>query len=161
MSFARRHEEPVAVVMLDIDDFSKVNDTDGQAGGDAMLRSMAKLVRKNARSEDVVARYGADQMVVLMRRTTLEQASVFGERICEAVRKAAFDVGDVPIRASVSIGVASFEPGRLDIADNQQLLDGADTAMYEAKSGGKDRVAMWSRTAPADAESAADEPEPG
>lgn len=171
MSFARRHNEPVAVVMVDVDDFKKVNDTDGQAGGDALLSGIAKLIRRSARLEDVVARYGGDQFVVVLRRSNADAASTFVERLLKAVRKATFDVGDVPIRASVSAGLASFAPepdtrraaaGRSKkrgakkvevvpsaLEEGQRLLDRADAAMYEAKSGGKDRFARWKDGEPA------------
>jgi len=129
--------------MIDIDDFRRVVAADGQTGGDALLRAIAELVRRCSRLEDEVARFGEDQLAVILRATPADQAIVYGERICQLVRKQHFDVGEVAIRATVSVGVASFEPDRTDVEAAAVLLDRADAALYRAKSDGKDRVAGW------------------
>jgi diguanylate cyclase (GGDEF)-like protein len=146
LSYARRHKEPLAVVLMDVDEFHKVNEADGQAAGDALLREIAKVVREDARLEDVVTRYGNDQFVTVMRNSDAAAASVFAERLTEKIRGRTYAVGDVPIRATISCGVASYEPEKVDIEEMAVLLDHADAAVYAAKEGGRDRVACW--TAP-------------
>jgi two-component system cell cycle response regulator len=141
LSYTRRHESPCCVALIDVDGFSQVVATDGQTGGDALLRAIAELICGSSRLEDDVARFGDHQLAVILRSATAEQGAVFGERVCQLVRERVFDVGEVAIRATVSIGVASFEPGRFDVKEAAELLDRADTALYRAKSSGKDRVA--------------------
>ena len=143
VSFTRRQTSPCTVALIDIDDFRRVVAADGQAGGDALLKAIAELARRCSRLEDEVARFGEDQVAVLLRATSAEQALVYGARICQLVREQRFDVGDVAIRATVSVGVASFEPGQYDVDEPAVLLDRADAALYRAKSDGKDRVAGW------------------
>lgn len=143
VSHTRRHSTPCSVAMVDIDDFRRVVAADGQTGGDALLRAIAELVRRCSRLEDEVARFGEDQLAVILRATPVDQAIVYGERLCQLVRGQHFDVGEVAIRATVSVGVASFEPDRTDVKEAAELLDRADAALYRAKSDGKDRVAGW------------------
>jgi diguanylate cyclase (GGDEF)-like protein len=143
LAYARRHSEPLSVVMLDIDDFHKVNEADGRAAGDALLRAIAELLRGGSRAEDVVGRYGSDQYLVVLRGTGEAEAKVYAERMRKSCRSRTFDVGDVPLRISLSVGVASFQPGGPEVEDLQKLLDRADSAVYRAKSGGKNRVEPW------------------
>ncbi len=143
VSYTRRHSTPCSVVMIDVDDFRRVMATDGQAGGNALLRAIAELVRRSSRLEDEVARAGEDQLAVILRATGADQAIVFGERVCQLVREQHFDVGDVAIRATVSVGVASYEPDGTDVEEATVLLDRAAAALCCAKSDGKDRVAGW------------------
>jgi diguanylate cyclase (GGDEF)-like protein len=144
LSFSRRHKVPVAITLIDIDDMKKVNDADGQQGGDALLRHVSDLVRRNVRIEDVVARYGGDEIVVILRAQTSIQAAKFAARMRTLIRKKPFDVGDVPIRATVTIGVAGFEEG-FEVENPIELLDRADVALHRAKDAGKDRVERWSK----------------
>jgi diguanylate cyclase (GGDEF)-like protein len=143
LAFSRRHKQPLAVTLLDVDDMKKVNDADGQQGGDALLRAVAELVRRNVRVEDVVCRYGGDELVVILRAQTSIEAAKVSARLRLLVRKKPFDVGDVPIRATVTIGVAAFEPGSAEVESPTQLLDRADVALHRAKDAGKDRVERW------------------
>ena len=100
LSYTRRHSTPCAVALIDVDDFRRVVAADGQVGGDALLRAIAELVRRNARLEDEVARFVGDQIAVLLRAATAAQAVVFGERVCQLVGEQHFDVGDVAIHAA-------------------------------------------------------------
>lgn len=160
LAFARRHSQPLSVVMFDIDDFHKVNEADGRAAGDALIRAMAEVLQKDSRIEDVVTRYGGDQFVVVMRASTAEQSSIYAERVCKQLRTRTFAVGDVPLRISMSVGIASYEPGRFEIDDLQKLLDRADAAVYQAKSEGKDRIEPWIEEYTGDSEMAPESGEP-
>ena len=143
LSYTRRHTNPCCVALIEVDDFQRVVAAGGPGGGDTLLRLLAELVRSSSRFEDDVARFDGEKLAVLLRSTTSEQAMVFGERLCQLVRERVFDVGDVAMVATISLGVASFEPGRFDVKQVAELLDRADAALYRAKSGGKGRVARW------------------
>ncbi len=153
LAYGHRHGEPVAVALTDIDDTKKVVDADGQAGADKLIKQIAKLVRTTMRAEDVVVRYGADELMVLMRNTALEEGKNIMERARKAVEKRTFDTGDIPIRATITVGLSAFEPaGRakgkkkkepVDPELATQLLDRADSALYRGKDAGKNRCAVF------------------
>jgi diguanylate cyclase (GGDEF)-like protein len=152
-AYARRHGEPLALALIDIDDAKKVVDADGQPGMDALLRQIAQLIKKGVRQEDVVARYGADEFVVVMRNTSGDRAVAVMERLRKAVGKLTFDTGDIPIRASVTIGVASVAPKAVAKAKakqqpptqetTRQLFDRADSALFRGKDAGKNRTVAF------------------
>jgi diguanylate cyclase (GGDEF)-like protein len=143
LSFARRHQEPLSIVLADVDGMQKVIDTDGHRGASMLLSAIAELIREGSRYEDIVGRYGEDEVLVVLRATVSERALSYAERMAAVVRKRAFDVGDVAIRATVSLGVAAYEPGRFDIDGALLLVERAETAVQRAKQQGKDRAAAW------------------
>jgi diguanylate cyclase (GGDEF)-like protein len=154
LSYARRHGEALSVALLDIDDCKKVVDTDGQLVADKLLLEIANAVRKNTRVEDVIARYGADELLIILRGTDKKAADTLCNRICQSVHKKVLDIGgDVPIRPSVSIGVSTFakaKPKKTDkpsetvtAEEAAELTLQADAALYKAKDGGKNQVAHW------------------
>lgn len=156
LAYAHRHGEPLSVALIDVDGFTKVVDVDGQQGGDLLISAIAEVVRTTSRVEDVVARFGQDEIAVALRGTTLEGAQTYAERLVAALRDRTYHTGDVPIRATVTVGVSCF-PARkrrrratgpesqapLDPAMVTALLDQADQALYRGKREGKDRVAVW------------------
>jgi len=109
MAWARRRKDPLSLALFDVDDFKKVIDADGQKAADDLLSVIATMVRKATRQEDVVARYGADELVVVMRGTGAEQARDTVDRLRKQVGARVFDVGDVPIKATVSVGVVTYD----------------------------------------------------
>lgn len=127
---------PAAVLMLDLDHFKKVNDSLGHAAGDRLLRDVAELCAASLRKEDVLARYGGEEFVVIAPQTGLHEAGLLAQRIRLAVEGARFEVlGEAPV--TVSIGVAGAREGSLD-----GLLKSADTALYEAKVTGRNKVVV-------------------
>ncbi|MCW2726909.1 MAG: diguanylate cyclase with sensor [Frankiales bacterium] len=142
-----RFGRPLALLMLDLDHFKKVNDTLGHQRGDAVLVELAARVRAEVRDVDTVARYGGEEVVVILPETDAAGAAQAAERICEAVRRDAFgEPGQVPVEVTVSVGAAVFPAHGGDAAD---LLRCADEALYEAKRTGRDtwRVATPSTSA--------------
>jgi len=133
----KRYASPATVLMIDIDHFKKVNDTYGHDVGDIVLQDLAKLLRAQVRAVDMVARWGGEEFLVLMPETPAEPAAVVARRILAAVRATPFAVPGRTIGLTVSIGAASFTP---DIASVDALVKRADTALYDAKSGGRDRL---------------------
>lgn len=136
---AQRFNRPVALLLLDIDHFKRVNDTYGHLAGDAVLRGLSELLRREARAIDRVCRYGGEEITVILPETDPDAAANFAERLRAAVEAQPFDANSEPIRITVSIGVASW-PAQ---ADSETLVAGADTALYAAKEGGRNRVVRY------------------
>lgn len=153
LAWAHRFGRAVSVALVDVDDTKKVMDADGQAGAERLVKQIAQLVQKGTRAYDVVARYGSDELMLLMRDTGLEEASAILERIRKAVAKRTFDTGDIPIRATITVGLAAYEPAGPPKGKNKkepfdgelihQLLDRADSALFRGKDAGKNRVALY------------------
>jgi diguanylate cyclase (GGDEF)-like protein len=139
---ARRYGRPLALVMLDIDHFKKINDTYGHAAGDAALRATASVLRKAARASDTPGRLGGEEFAVLLPETNAAEALVVAERIREDVKALVVANEGATIRFTGSIGIAE-QTGDTDTID--MLLHNADEALYEAKEGGRDRVVQFGR----------------
>jgi two-component system, cell cycle response regulator len=135
-----RFQRPLAVLMLDLDHFKQVNDKQGHARGDSVLRELAFRVQEQIREVDTFARYGGEEFVVVLPETSVEGAAQLAERICEAVRREPFRYeGEEPLDITVSIGGAAYpEHG----ASAATLMRAADRALYAAKGEGRDRWHM-------------------
>ncbi|MEM1030798.1 MAG: GGDEF domain-containing protein [Myxococcota bacterium] len=108
VSFAARHGAAVSVALIDVDDFQKVVDVDGQGGADRLMVEIANVVRGATRLEDVVARYGTDELIVILRGAAEAPARAYADRVREAIRNRTYETGDIPIRATATVGVATF-----------------------------------------------------
>lgn len=129
----------LSLLMFDIDHFKRINDTHGHLYGDLVLKSIAAFIKKKLRREDIFARFGGEEFVILMPHTTLEQVVEKAEDLRKGI--GSLIISDKMISASVtiSIGVSSFP----EMADNQiSLLKSADDALYEAKRQGRNRVCV-------------------
>ena len=136
VSSARRHGLALSVLMFDIDHFKAINDTYGHAGGDAVLREFAARLRPILRTEDIPARWGGEEFLVIAPVTTGEGAQALGERIRACIADTPFAIGaDQTCSVTVSVGCAS---SRGD--DPDALIDRADEALYLAKTSGRDQV---------------------
>jgi diguanylate cyclase (GGDEF)-like protein len=134
---AKRFKHSMAILMLDLDDFKKVNDNNGHAAGDKVLTAMAKSCREQLRNIDLIGRYGGDEFLVLLVETNQEAARVVAERIRQHVADTSVETEHGPLVTTVSIGVAEIEK---DAVDLDALLNRADKAMYAAKKAGKNQV---------------------
>lgn len=139
---ARRKDGLVAILMLDIDHFKRINDTYGHLQGDVVLQKVALHIQKELRSYDIAARYGGEEFVTILPDTTLKEAFNVADRIRLSVQSMRF-AGDLSNeRVTVSLGVAVFPaPGLNDI---DSLLRAADDALYHAKERGRNRVVVSS-----------------
>jgi len=136
---ARRYNLALTILLADIDRFKQINDTRGHIAGDSVLRQVGELLRREARSVDVVARYGGEEFVVVMPETALQGAAIFAERLRRRVMARDFaDPGEDPLHMTVSIGLASFPDDRVQSADTFVSL--ADQALYRAKNEGRNLV---------------------
>ena len=134
LSSARRHHEPAAVLMIDVDHFKSINDGLGHAGGDAVLREVAERLRHRVRLEDVVGRWGGEEFLVLSAIADADAAAVLAERLRAAIADEPFEIeGAGTIRVTVSIGCAA------GAGDAEALVREADAALYEAKALGRNR----------------------
>ena len=136
---ARRYNLYLSILIADLDRFKQINDQRGHLAGDAVLRQVGELLRREARSVDIVARYGGEEFVVVMPETTLSGAGIFAERVRRKVEVRDFgEAGGDPLHLTVSIGLASFPNERVTNADSFVAL--ADQALYRAKDGGRNVV---------------------
>ena len=134
---ARRSQRPLAVVLIDVDDFKWVNDTFGHAAGDDVLRAVAEMLRTQTREIDLAARYGGDEFALLLPETDREEALEAAERFHVALAARALGDGrTLPSGVTASIGVAAGVAPSLD-----ELVAAADRALYRAKQAGKNRTA--------------------
>ncbi len=141
---AERNKESFTIVMIDIDNLKKINDSYGHSAGSRLMQGVARAIKGCIRSYDVLARYGGDEFVLLLPGTTSEHAQLCAERICTAISNTSLDSGGYRISTTASIGIASFPN---NAPDAQQVLDKADMALYRSKLEGRNRV-TWYDPAP-------------
>jgi diguanylate cyclase (GGDEF)-like protein len=142
LSRARRHGHPVALLLIDADHFKSVNDRWGHAAGDEVLRVLARRLADRVRSEDVIGRWGGEELVVALSDTTEQGALSAAEGLREAVAARPVPLGGVEVSLTVSVGAAAWRGERLD-----ELVVRADRALYAAKAAGRDRVVVDARPA--------------
>ena len=139
-----RAQTPLAVAMADIDHFKAVNDTHGHLAGDAVLAAVSAAMRDLLRDCDLCGRFGGEEFVLLLPRTTAAQALEITERIRQGISQLAIPRdGTAAIRVTISIGVAVPSQARRTLDD---LLAAADHALYQAKRSGRDRVVIYADT---------------
>ncbi len=135
---ARRYGHHLSLLMLDVDHFKQINDRYGHLCGDMVLKDIASLLKSSVRSTDVVARYGGEEMVVLLLETDNNRAVEVANKLRQLVASRQIGCDSVEIHVTVSIGVATWPyHGKSDF---MELLEAADQAMYRAKEGGRNRV---------------------
>ena len=138
LKFARRHETAVSVLMLDLDHFKRINDGHGHLAGDAVLSHLASVLVRAVRNEDVVARFGGEEFVIILRAISIDIAVQLGERLRRLVEATTTSYQGKDVKSTVSIGAAGFPSTCAETVE--QLLDAADQALYRAKNEGRNRV---------------------
>lgn len=134
---AARHREPLSLTMLDLDHFQAVNDTHGQAAGDAVLARVAQICREQLRTEDLLGRYFADRFVCLLPVTELTDAETVAERIRSTLATSPLDLGDVVVPVQVTAGVTSRQESDRSL---DTLLRRAERLVRQGKERGRNRV---------------------
>jgi two-component system, cell cycle response regulator len=142
IAYAQRHGTKVAVLLIDIDHFKAVNDTHGHAAGDAVLRAVAREIGRTLRVEDVLARFGGEEFVILARAATRLDAYRMAERVRSAVTSACVALpGGAEASVTISIGIARLHEGP-ESSCAEELLKIADRRLYKAKASGRNTIAM-------------------
>jgi diguanylate cyclase (GGDEF)-like protein len=138
-SYAARHKEKLALVILDVDHFKSVNDSYGHAVGDDVLREVAKVIGSTLRNEDLFARYGGEEFVILARGLSVKNAAKLAERVRKAFEEKVMAIGKQKFRVTISLGVAELSECKTDVTGTA-LLQLADGRLYAAKEAGRNRV---------------------
>jgi diguanylate cyclase (GGDEF)-like protein len=133
-----RTQEPLAILVIDIDDFKRLNDRLGHAAGDEILLRIAQILNGAVRGSDLCARYGGEEFVILAPGTDTQGAYLLAEKVRTAIAESSFIVDDSlrPLRVTVSVGVAAFNGNR------KRFFQKADQALYRAKADGKNCVVV-------------------
>ena len=141
---AKRYQHQLALLLIDIDHFKRVNDTYGHPVGDLVLRYWGGLIQGIVRASDIVTRYGGDEILVIAPNTSAESAFALAGRICTIIETHDFNLGSDPdrrqaIRITVSVGVTGLTPA---IDTVEKFLNDADRELYFAKNRGRNRAAL-------------------
>jgi diguanylate cyclase (GGDEF)-like protein len=136
-----RNASPLSLLLADVDHFKLFNDTYGHQTGDFILKELCLVARSVIREYDLIARYGGEEFAFVLPETTAEKALLVANRICNTIANHDFSDGHHHYRVSVSIGVASSQPSRTLHQNN--FIGEADQALYQAKSRGRNRVALF------------------
>ena len=136
IAHAQRHQQDLSIVVVDIDHFKKINDTFGHLAGDRVLQHIARLIETNKRKEDIAARFGGEEFVLIMENCSLLHAGEKAEYLRQLIEASPID----GIQVTASFGTAQMQEG---ITDFEGILKNADDALYKAKESGRNRVHMY------------------
>ncbi|MFQ6048544.1 MAG: diguanylate cyclase, partial [Phycisphaerae bacterium] len=139
MAESRRHGSPLAVIMADVDGFKAVNDAEGHETGDLVLLEFARRLQAGCRTEDLAARYGGDEFVVVLMQTGLAEAGAVAERLRQGWAGTLLTAGEQRLRCTASFGVACYGGGGW-AGRPEALIGQVDRALYAAKGQGGNRV---------------------
>jgi diguanylate cyclase (GGDEF)-like protein len=134
---ARRFGEPLSLLMVDVDELKKINDRHGHAAGSAALAHIARVLGESKRTEDMAARWGGDEFVILMPGATAEAAGRLAQTILERLHSRPLLVNGRPLPVTVTIGIASGAP-----SSPEELFETADRALYAGKAQGRNRFVV-------------------
>ena len=138
IEYCKRHEHPVAAIIIDVDHFKNINDTYGHASGDSALQHLSKIVQSLTRASDVIGRIGGEEFAILLGNTKVHDAMLVAEKLKNWISDNPVHIDNEYFSMTVSIGVASD-----DSYDLELLLSHADKAMYKAKKAGRDQVVRF------------------
>ncbi len=143
INLARREATELSIIMLDIDRFKMVNDTYGHSAGDQVLKYLASILTEHTRESDIVARIGGEEFAILLSHTDTNGAAVIAEKLRRSIEGQPAEIdGKTNISFTVSLGVAS-----VDVKNDRNIdtcLNNSDTALYEAKRTGRNKVVVYS-----------------
>jgi diguanylate cyclase (GGDEF)-like protein len=134
MSFAKRHKQALSVIMADLDHFKSINDTYGHQAGDQVLAAFGQVMQTSIRQEDVAARFGGEEFIIMLPGTTSQDATILADRLRKSLENLAFP--PLKLRVTASFGIAQYR------SDDtfESLVKRADEALYAAKADGRNRV---------------------
>ncbi len=142
----RRHQVPVSLIILDLDDFKMTNDTYGHQKGDELLKVLSNVIRQYIRSIDVPSRYGGEEFTIILPQTRKEDAWIIADRLCKGIKEKGQQIKQSGEggHLAVSVGLATFPD---DAASMEDLIRNADRALYQAKLQGKNRAIAFNKQA--------------
>jgi diguanylate cyclase (GGDEF)-like protein len=144
MNRSLRHGSPVALLMLDIDHFKRINDSWGHTAGDSVLKSFGQVLRESCRVYDVPGRYGGEEFCIVLPETRIGNTTAVADRIQQRLAESRFEVGDDRVAITASIGIAGMDSvAEEGIVTSSALIERADRALYSAKRRGRNRVEIW------------------
>lgn len=139
---ALKSKKSIAMLIVDIDFFKKVNDTYGHQAGDEVLKKVAEVIQSSARREDdIAARYGGEEFVVLLPNVILKDAKNIGEKLRKKIETIDYSFLDKSVKLTVSIGVSTIIP--VKTIQSELLFNQADKALYEAKKTGRNKLCLY------------------
>ena len=137
-------KRPLSLILFDIDNFKKINDTYGHQVGDDVLRTIGLLLSEDTRMDDIASRYGGEEFTLILPETTLEQGFAVAERIRELVATQTYiDSNEKPFTVTISLGLSIYD-GKGEVT-NKDLINEADSALYEAKRSGKNKTIVYEK----------------
>ncbi len=138
---AKRNQQPLSIVMVDVDHFKRFNDTYGHDVGDIVLRELGRFLQQQVRGYDIVCRYGGEEMTLILINTPISVAKQRAENICSGVRELSLkNQGETLPSITISLGVACFP---LHGTTGEEIIQRADRALYRAKKTGRNRVVLY------------------
>ncbi|MBA3030409.1 MAG: GGDEF domain-containing protein [Desulfobacteraceae bacterium] len=136
-----RYKRPFSLIMFDLDHFKKINDSFGHRTGDIVLQKIGEAVLALIRKNDVAARYGGEEFVVVLPETDLKGCRVIAERMRKSIEQLAIPADSKTIKVTVSMGISGYHPEAKE-KTKAQLIDAADSAMYQAKQSGRNKLGV-------------------
>jgi len=139
---AKRYDQPLSLLVIDVDHFKVFNDTYGHPAGDYVLKELAVVLKRSVRESDVVARTGGEEFAVVLPRADRRRAAILAERVRNQAAAHLFNVYGQTLRVTISVGFASY-PADAEITEPEMLVYFADQALLTAKESGRDRVVAF------------------
>jgi diguanylate cyclase (GGDEF)-like protein len=136
IDFAQRYEQKLLLMMLDLDNFKKINDNFGHNIGDVLLSLIGQTLTEFMRRSDLVFRYGGDEFCIILRNSILDGANNLANRVRNNINEKEFDCNDIKIKISISIGLAELHHDD----DSIKFIERADKLLYKAKKAGRNNV---------------------
>lgn len=140
LSRIRRFDEQSWLILVDIDHFKQINDHFGHAIGDHVIKEIASLLQKNIRDVDLACRWGGEEYLLLIARVGMDEALMIGNRLCNGISNASFDIDGQKIKVTASLGIARLTAHDPDMDDFKTSYKRVDQAMYSAKAKGRNQV---------------------
>jgi diguanylate cyclase (GGDEF)-like protein len=139
-SRSKRYQNPMSIILIDIDHFKNVNDHYGHLAGDQVLMQFVQRIQEELRTSDILARFGGEEFIILLPETNLGDATQVAERLREVTAQYPFLLVTAQTFITISLGVSCFKFTTLSL---DHLIDESDKALYEAKQFGRNRVRAW------------------
>lgn len=137
---SKRYKNPLSIALFDIDHFKNINDTYGHQFGDKVIAEISKIIKNSLRKTDYVARYGGEEIVLILPETPIDQTMIPIERIRIKIQDHQFIYGEKSVQVTASCGLAGIEP---DVSTYEDLILRADKALYESKRNGRNQTTIY------------------